>query len=105
MYAIIREGNQQFKVIEGEEIWVQRRPGQPGDKVEFSDVLLVADGESVRIGAPQVAGAKVTGEIVGDKRSDKVITIKYRKRESWRRKKNHRQTYSAVKIEKILPGT
>jgi len=96
-YAVIRTGGKQYRVAEGDVVQVATLAGNPGEKVTFSDVLLVG-GESVKIGAPTVAGAAVEGEIVQHGRGPKLIVFKFRKRKRSRKKAGHRQAFTAVRI-------
>ena len=71
------------------------------DLIEFGEVLLIADGDSVKVGAPHVAGARVTAEVIDEKKGPKLIIYKYRRRKGYRRKTGHRQTYTRLKITGI----
>ena len=103
MYAVIATGGKQYRVQPGETIKIEKLDGV-ADKsaVEFDQVLLVADGTDVKIGAPTIAGAKVTGEVqVAVGKGEKLIIYKYRRRKGYRRKNGHRQLFTAVKITNI----
>ncbi|MBI5365755.1 MAG: 50S ribosomal protein L21 [Planctomycetes bacterium] len=105
MYAIIRDRTQQHKVTPGQSIELDLIDGaEPGKKIEFAEVLLVADGEDVRIGRPLVAGAKVTGEVERESKGEKLEVLKYRRREMYKRRIGHRQHYTVVKITQVEPG-
>ena len=97
MYAIVQSGCQQFKVVKGDVISVAKRPGKAGDKVKL-DVLLLADGDNITVGAPKVKGAKAEGTIVAQTRGPKVISFKYRRRKDSRRTRGSRQPYTELKI-------
>lgn len=103
MYAVIATGGKQYKVQQGETLHVEKLDGvEPGKPVEFDQVLLVADGENVKIGTPRVAGAKVTAEVVvAEGRGPKLLIYKYRRRKGYRRKNGHRQPFTSVKITGI----
>lgn len=101
MYAVIRAGGKQYRVQEGATIRVEKIEGDAGVAMEFNDVLLVAEGEAVKVGAPTVAGAKVTAEIVAQEKGEKLIVFKFRRRKGYRRKTGHRQPYTALKITGI----
>lgn len=104
MYAIVQDGSHQYKVEKGTVLWFESKDDKKaGDKVEFA-VLLVADGQSVKVGQPVIAGAKAVGEVVEQARGEKVRVFKYRKREDYHRRRGHRQNYTVVKITDILPG-
>jgi large subunit ribosomal protein L21 len=101
MYAVIKTGGKQYRVEPGQTIRVEKLDGDKGTKLELSDVLLVADGENVRVGAPTVAGVKVAAEIVGQEKGEKLLVFKFRRRKAYRRKNGHRQQYTALKITGI----
>lgn len=103
MIAVIKTGGKQYKVNEGEVLKVERLNKKKGEIVEFSDVLLVAekDGAKLKIGTPKVAGAKVTAEVINEAKGKKITVIKYKSKTRYRRKKGHRQWFTALKIEKI----
>jgi large subunit ribosomal protein L21 len=96
-YAVIRTGGKQYRVAEGDVVQVATLAGNPGEKVTFSDVLLLG-GESVKVGKPLVSGAAVEGEIVQHGRGPKLIVFKFRKRKRSRKKAGHRQAFTAVRI-------
>jgi large subunit ribosomal protein L21 len=101
MFAIIRTGGKQYRVAEQDLITVDKISGQPGDAVQFGEVLLVG-GENVVVGSPMVAGATVAGEMVKQGRGEKVIAFKKRRRKNSRRKRGHRQEFSVIRITEIL---
>lgn len=100
MYAVIRTGGKQLRVAEGDVVKVELLNAEPGQKVEF-EVLMVGQGETVKVGKPLVAGAKVTGEVTEIGRHDKITIIKFRRRKHYRKQQGHRQWFSAVKITGI----
>ena len=101
MYAIVRTGGKQYQVEAGDTLRVEKLQGEVGDTVELDDVLLVVDGESVRIGQPVVEGAKVVARVVEQGRHKKIIVFKKKRRQGYQVKKGHRQMYTALKIETI----
>jgi len=101
MYAVIATGGKQYRVQEGETIQVEKLGIEAGQSVTFDEVLLVGAGADVKVGAPLLAGAKVTAEVVGNGRGEKLIIFKYRRRKGYRRKTGHRQPFTAVKITGI----
>lgn len=101
MYAVIKTGGKQYKVEQGATLRVEKLEGDKGTKVSFDEVLLVANGDSIKVGAPVVTGAKVSGEIVAQEKGDKLIVFKFRRRKAYRRKNGHRQQYTAIKITDI----
>jgi large subunit ribosomal protein L21 len=101
MFAVIKTGGKQYRVGADDTIAIEKIAGEPGDIVEFDQVLMVA-GESMLIGAPTVAGATVAAEIVAHGRGPKVIAFKKRRRKNSRRKRGHRQEFTSVRITEIL---
>jgi large subunit ribosomal protein L21 len=101
MYAVIKTGGKQYRVAQNDLLTIERLEGEPGASIEFSDVLMVGEGDSVKFGAPFVDGAKVTAELVDQARGPKVIAFKKRRRQNSRRKKGHRQHLSLVRITGI----
>lgn len=101
--AIIQTGGKQYVVAENDVIEIERVEGaeKAGDKVTFDTVLLTDDGKAVTVGAPVVKGAKVTGELVTNKRGPKINVIKYRQKSRYFKKKGHRQDLAKVKITSL----
>ncbi|MEK7155398.1 MAG: 50S ribosomal protein L21 [Patescibacteria group bacterium] len=99
-FAIISSGSKQFLVKDGDVIFGETLKGTKGvgSKVNFESVLLTADGDAVKVGTPNVAGAKVAGEILEEGRDDKVTVIRYRQKSRYFKKKGHRQPYTKVKV-------
>jgi large subunit ribosomal protein L21 len=104
MYAVIRTGGKQYRVAANDIIEIERLGAEAGEVVAFRDVLMVANGDAVEIGAPLVAGATVAGEVQALTRGPKVIIFKKRRRKHYRRKNGHRQDLMTVKITEILTG-
>lgn len=102
MYAVVETGGKQYRVSVGESIEVEKLPFEVGETVELDRVLLVADGDEVRVGQPTVEGAKVLATVTNHVKGPKIIVFKYRPRERYRRKKGHRQSYTQLKIEQII---
>ncbi len=101
MYAVIKTGGKQYRVSKDDTLTIERLEGEAGGKITFEDVLMVGEGENVKIGTPIVKGAKVTAELVEQKRGRKVIAFKKRRRQNSRRKRGHRQNLTTVKITGI----
>ena len=103
MYAVIATGGKQSRVQQGETLRVEKLDDvEAGKTIEFTDVLLVADGDEVKVGAPHVSGAKVTAEVVDPHgRGEKLLIYKYRRRKGYRRKAGHRQPFTSLKITAI----
>ena len=106
MFAVIKTGGKQYSVSPEDTITVMSLAGEPGERVTFDAVLmLVGDGEGgTKFGAPFVAGASVTGEIVAQERGPKVIAFKKRRRQNSKRKRGHRQDLTTVKIVDLITG-
>lgn len=100
MFAIIKTGGKQYKVSEGDVIKVEKIEAEAGDKIEFDQVLMVA-GDDVKVGSPVVQGAKVSAEVLDQKKDKKIVIFKFKAKKNYRKKKGHRQPYTLVKIEKI----
>jgi large subunit ribosomal protein L21 len=101
MFAVIKTGGKQYKVAAEDVITVEKVKGEPGDVVEFAEVLMLG-GDAVVVGTPVVAGATVAGEVVEQTRGGKVIAFKKRRRKNSRRKRGHRQELSVIRITEIL---
>ncbi len=102
MFAIIKTGGKQYKVAANDIIKVEKLLGTSGDSIEFTDVLMMGQGESVKVGAPLVTNAKVVGTVLDQIRDDKVIIFKKNRRHNYRRKNGHRQYLTVVRITDIL---
>lgn len=98
MYAVIASGGKQYRVAEGETLRLEKLNVEAGNSVEFDHVLLIADGDTVLVGAPKLEGAKVSAEVVANGRGDKVKIIKFRRRKHHMKRMGHRQDYTEVKI-------
>jgi len=101
MFAVIKTGGKQYRVAAEDVIKVERVKGDPGEIIQFGEVLLVG-GDSVTLGAPTVKGASVAAEVVEQGRGPKVIAFKKRRRKNSRRKRGHRQEFTKVRITEIL---
>ncbi|MDA8160080.1 MAG: 50S ribosomal protein L21 [Desulfobacteraceae bacterium] len=101
MYAIIRTGGKQYQVTAGERLRVEKLVGNVGDSIELADVLMVADGEDIKIGRPVVEGAKVSARIVEQDKAKKVVVFRKRRRGGYRVKNGHRQPFTGLEIQGI----
>lgn len=101
MYAIVTIAGQQFKVQKDMRVTIHRMEGEAGKSVEFKDVLLVDDGGKVKVGAPSLKGASVSGKILSHVRGDKVIIFKKKRRKGYQKQTGHRQDFTIVQIEGI----
>ncbi|MBY0273085.1 MAG: 50S ribosomal protein L21 [Alphaproteobacteria bacterium] len=102
MFAIIKTGGKQYKVAANDVIKVEKLIGASGDTIEFSDVLMMGEGSSVKVGEPLVSNARVCGTVLDQIRDDKVIIFKKNRRHNYRRKNGHRQYLTVVRITDIL---
>ena len=101
MFAVIETGGKQVKVAVGETIYVEKLDLNEGDEVVFDKVLFV-DGDSAKVGAPYIEGAKVTGKVLKQCKEAKVLVFKYKSKANYRRLQGHRQPYTKVSIENIV---
>jgi len=101
VYAVFRTGGKQYRASTGQRVRVEKLDAAVGDAVEFDQVLLVGEGSAVKIGAPLVAGGKVTAKVIAQKRADKITVIKFKRRKHYQRKHGHQQRYTEVEITSI----
>jgi large subunit ribosomal protein L21 len=101
MYAVFKTGSKQYRVEKGDKLRVEKLPGGVGDAVSFDDVLLVS-GEALKLGKPIVSGAKVEAKILSQGLGQKIIVFKFRRRKNYRRKRGHRQPFTALEITNIV---
>ena len=101
MYAVVRTGGKQLRVKPGAQVRVEKLPGEVGDSVEFSEVLLLGGDGEARIGKPLVDGARVVGTITAQARWPKLTIFKMKRRKRYRRKTGHRQAYTEIRVERI----
>lgn len=101
MYAIIQTGGKQYRVEKGQTVDIEKILGEVGSPVKFDQVLLIADGDNVRVGRPNVPQGVVMGELIGSAKGPKIDSMKYEKRSNYQKHWGHRQQYSRVKITDI----
>jgi len=101
MYAVIKTGGKQYKVAKGDIIEVEKLEVEKGKTLDIHEVLLVGEGSSVKIGTPMVSGASVKFEVINQKKDDKVIVFKKKRRHNYRRKNGHRQNLTVLKVTDI----
>ena len=101
MYAVVKTGGKQYKVTVGEKLKVEQIPAELDSQIVLEEVLMVADGDNVQIGAPLVAGAKVTATVVSHGRHDKVRIVKMRRRKHYQKRQGHRQNFTEIRIDAI----
>jgi large subunit ribosomal protein L21 len=104
MYAIFRALGKQFRAEKGKTLRLPRMDAEAGSTITFDEVLLSSDGETIRAGAPLVAGAKVVAEVVGEGKEPKIYVFKFKRRKNYRRKTGHRQKYTEVRITDVTLG-
>ena len=101
MYAVIASGGKQHRVEQGETLRLEKIDADTGATIEFDQVLLVADGDNLKIGSPKVEGATVSAEVITHGRADKVKIVKFRRRKHSMKRQGHRQWFTEVKITGI----
>jgi large subunit ribosomal protein L21 len=104
MYAVIKSGGKQYRVESGAQLRVESLVADVGRAVSFEEVLLVGSGDTVKVGAPLVSGAKVKATVVSHGRGDKVKIFKMRRRKHYQKTQGHRQNYTEVRIDDIVQG-
>jgi large subunit ribosomal protein L21 len=102
MYAVIKTGGKQYKVATGESLKIESLTAEVGQTVSFDEVLMIADGDKLNVGAPLVVGGKVSAEVVAHGRGDKIRIIKHRRRKHYHKEQGHRQNFTEVKITGIV---
>ena len=100
-FAVIETGSKQYKVTPGQKLKIEKLEIKPGDAVSFDKVLLIANGDDVKVGAPYVTGAKVDGKVLRQGHARTVIVFKYHSKTRYRKKKGHRQLFTEVEIASI----
>jgi large subunit ribosomal protein L21 len=100
-YAIIRTGGKQYRVEPGDVIWVESLEGDVGSDITFPEVLLRGEGDSVTIGAPLVDGAAVSGRIIGQEKTRKILVYKKKRRKNYRRRHGHRQLTTGIQVVSV----
>ena len=101
MYAVIVTGGKQYKVSEGDTLFVEKLNAEEGAAVTFDQVLVAGEGENVKVGAPTVEGATVEAKVVKNGRSKKIYVFKMKRKKNYRRKQGHRQPYTKLTVEAI----
>lgn len=101
MFAVFSSGGKQHRVTEGEVVKIEMLKAEPGEEVVFDQVLMVADGDDVSVGAPYVEGGKVTAEVLRHDRHKKIRVLKFKRRKDYLRRQGHRQYFTELKIKAI----
>ncbi len=104
MYAIVETGGKQYRVAPGDVLRVEKLPVEPQQELTFDRVLLVSDGNSVKVGAPYVEGARVLATVLEHGKARKIVVFKYKPKKNYHRKKGHRQWYTRVAVKEIITG-
>jgi large subunit ribosomal protein L21 len=102
MYAVVKTGGKQYKVAPGEKLKVEQIPADVGAEVILDQVLMVGDGDAVRVGQPTLAGATVKATVLAQGRGEKIRIFKMRRRKHYQKHQGHRQNYTELRIESIL---
>lgn len=101
MYAVLTTGGKQYRVQEGDVIYVEKLNAEVESTVEFNEILVVANNGEIKVGKPVVEGAKVLGKVLAQGKAKKVVVFKYKRKKDYRRKAGHRQPYTKIQVEKI----
>ena len=101
MYAVLKTGGKQYRVSAGEKLKIEQIPAEVGAEIVLDEVLLVSDGDAVRMGTPVLAGAQVTARVLAHGRGEKIRIFKMRRRKHYRRTQGHRQNYTEIEILRI----
>ncbi|GAA0084243.1 MULTISPECIES: 50S ribosomal protein L21 [Clostridium] len=101
MYAVLSTGGKQYRVQEGDVIFVEKLDAEVDSTVELTEVLAVSNGEALKVGTPVVEGAKVVAKVVAQGKAKKITVFKYKAKKDYRKKTGHRQPYTKLVIEKI----
>ena len=101
MYAVIKTGGKQYKVSEGQTLKVEKLAADEGASVDLEQVLMVADGDNIKVGAPYIEGGKVSATVKAHGKGKKVEIVKFRRRKHYRKRQGHRQQYTEIQIDSI----
>lgn len=101
MYAVVETGGKQYKVSEGDVIYVEKLEGNQGDSIDLDKVLLVSNEGDIKVGKPYVEGAKVSASIEEQGKAKKILVFKFKAKKDYRKKQGHRQPFTKLKISKI----
>ena len=101
MYAVIKTGGKQYRVVAGERLKVEKLVAEVGNVVTLDKILMIADGDAITIGSPLIAGATINATVLSHGRGDKVMIFKFRRRKHYRKTQGHRQSYTEIQIGDI----
>ncbi len=104
MYAIVESGGRQYRAEAGESFSTEKLPYEVGEQIELENVLLLADGDNVKVGQPTVDGVSVKATVVEQYRGKKIFVWKYKPKKRYRRRKGHRQSYTRLRVDEIVVG-
>lgn len=104
MYAVIKTGGKQYRVVAGEKLKIEQIPADVGTEITIDQILMVGEGESVSIGAPLVTGASVKATVLAQGRHDKITIFKMRRRKHYQKHQGHRQNYTEIRVDAIAGG-
>lgn len=104
MYAIVECGGRQYRAEEGSSFPVEKLPHEVGDQIELKNVLMLVNGEDVKIGQPTVSGVSVKATVVDQFKGKKIFVWKYKPKKRYRRRQGHRQNYTRLRIDEIIAG-
>lgn len=104
MYAVIKTGGKQYRVVTGEKLKIEQIPAEVGAEITIDQILMVGEGEAVKIGAPLVTGASVKATVLSQGRHDKITIFKMRRRKHYQKHQGHRQNYTEIRIDVIADG-
>lgn len=102
MYAVIETGGKQYRVKEGDVLFIEKIKAEAGEKVVFDKVLLVSNEGDLNVGSPYVENAEVEADVLEQGKGKKIVVFKYKPKKNYKKKQGHRQPYTKVKIEKIV---
>jgi large subunit ribosomal protein L21 len=104
MYAVIKTGGKQYRVVSGEKLKIEQIPAAVGAEITLDQVLMLGEGETVQVGTPIIVGATVTATVLSQGRHDKIRIFKMRRRKHYQKHQGHRQNYTEVRIDAIAAG-
>jgi len=101
MYAIVETGGKQYRVSEGDTLYVEKLPNEQDSNVILENVLAVSNGDDLKVGVPYVEGASITAKVLKQGKAKKIVVFKFKPKKGYKRKQGHRQPYTKIQIEKI----
>ncbi|MES2771982.1 MAG: 50S ribosomal protein L21 [Pseudomonadota bacterium] len=104
MYAVIKTGGKQYRVVAGEKLKIEQIPADIGAEIILDQILMLGEGETVKIGAPLIVGASIKATVIAQGRHDKIRIFKMRRRKHYQKHQGHRQNYTEIRIDLIADG-